>query len=361
MKLVATKCPSCGADIEVDKDSDTTKCEYCDSKILVEDAIAKVEVKLSGSVEVKNMPKLENYVSLGDRYYSEFRLREANTEYKKALELDPHNPKLVFRQHICRCCMASVGNTNPFIIYDAFNEVKDKMNFFDNVDDIKNLTIEEEELSDYAYEACNASAYLINKFVDHYRSNNLSHAELVVLHSNIHSCAITLDYARHFISQNEKEKQLHVLDCYISAMHLLAQPYSYRQKRAKYLSYYNAPIKSKKQYLKNKKEAENERSKLLSENPELEGESSLDIKSGGYYSTYIYAFLIIGIIILNVIGALICYGIKYYFGFIVFVISIIIQIKQLTISTNTRKDMFSSELLSVLATVFAIIIAIKCI
>ena len=57
MKLVAAKCPSCGANIDVDKDSDKTKCEFCHSTILVEDAIAKVKVEVTGNIEIKNLPK----------------------------------------------------------------------------------------------------------------------------------------------------------------------------------------------------------------------------------------------------------------------------------------------------------------
>ena len=96
-KLVASKCPNCGANIDVDKDSYITKCEFCHSKIMVDDAIAKVKIEINANVEIKNLPKYENYLTLADRYYSEFMLREAKSEYKKALELDPNNPKLIFR------------------------------------------------------------------------------------------------------------------------------------------------------------------------------------------------------------------------------------------------------------------------
>ena len=50
MKLVAAKCPNCGASIDVDKDSESTKCDFCKSKIIVEDAIAKYKIELSGEV-----------------------------------------------------------------------------------------------------------------------------------------------------------------------------------------------------------------------------------------------------------------------------------------------------------------------
>ena len=39
IKLTAAKCPNCGADIEVNPQSDTAKCKYCNSTILVEGAL----------------------------------------------------------------------------------------------------------------------------------------------------------------------------------------------------------------------------------------------------------------------------------------------------------------------------------
>ena len=72
MKLVKAKCPSCGAAIEVDKNSDTTKCDYCGSKIVVDDAIAKFKLEVSGEVEIKNLPKIEGYLKNGEREYKNY-------------------------------------------------------------------------------------------------------------------------------------------------------------------------------------------------------------------------------------------------------------------------------------------------
>lgn len=52
MKLTAAKCPSCGASIEVNKNLEKTICQYCGTTVLVEDAIAKLKIELSGKVEV---------------------------------------------------------------------------------------------------------------------------------------------------------------------------------------------------------------------------------------------------------------------------------------------------------------------
>lgn len=55
MKLVAAKCPNCGANIEVDENSDKTRCNYCNTQIIVEDAIQKYQIDISGKVNVEGI------------------------------------------------------------------------------------------------------------------------------------------------------------------------------------------------------------------------------------------------------------------------------------------------------------------
>ena len=71
MKLVAAKCPNCGASIKVDRSLKFTNCEYCNTQIIVEEAVENL-IK----VEFKDTPTLDNLLTLGDRYYS-------NKEYGK--------------------------------------------------------------------------------------------------------------------------------------------------------------------------------------------------------------------------------------------------------------------------------------
>ena len=68
MKLVAAKCPCCNANIEVSPDAETTKCRYCGSAILVEDAIKKYTIEFSGEVGISGISSLENDLKLGSQY-----------------------------------------------------------------------------------------------------------------------------------------------------------------------------------------------------------------------------------------------------------------------------------------------------
>lgn len=111
MKLVAAKCPNCGAQIDVDQNSDSTRCEYCNSKVIVEEAIEKYKLEVSGSIEINNLPKFDNYMKLGDRYYKDKDYSEAHEYYTKAIELDPDNYHAIIRQGFSK----SLGSSNKDI------------------------------------------------------------------------------------------------------------------------------------------------------------------------------------------------------------------------------------------------------
>ena len=102
MRLTSAKCPNCGADIRVNKEEEKTVCEYCNSEVLIEDAIAKLKVVVEGEVELKGVPKLESYLKLGDRAYKDGKFDEAYANYSKALELDPDNAIAILRQGLSK-------------------------------------------------------------------------------------------------------------------------------------------------------------------------------------------------------------------------------------------------------------------
>lgn len=90
MKIVAAKCPTCGANIEVDENSNRTKCDFCHSTIIVEDAIQRYKIDVSGSVKVENGEQLGYEIEKGRikaKKEEEDRIRkEKEEEYKKRRE-----------------------------------------------------------------------------------------------------------------------------------------------------------------------------------------------------------------------------------------------------------------------------------
>ena len=116
MKLTAAKCPSCGADIKVDRSLKFTKCEYCNSRIIVEEAIENLI-----QVELKDTPTLDNYMKLGDRYYHNKEFEEAYHAYSKAEQIDPDNPFVVLRRGLSR---SMATDYNHFEVTSAISGLK---------------------------------------------------------------------------------------------------------------------------------------------------------------------------------------------------------------------------------------------
>lgn len=102
MKLVAAVCPSCGAKLDVNPNEETVVCKYCSSTIIIQDAIAKYKIEISGNVEISNLPKVDNYIKIAERHLKDCEYQDAFDYYKKAIELDPDNPFLLLRYEMCR-------------------------------------------------------------------------------------------------------------------------------------------------------------------------------------------------------------------------------------------------------------------
>lgn len=102
MKLVAAVCPSCGAKLDVNPNEETVVCKYCLSTIIIQDAIAKYKIEISGNVEISNLSKVDNYIKIAERHLKDCEYQDAFDYYKKAIELDPDNPFLLLRHEMCR-------------------------------------------------------------------------------------------------------------------------------------------------------------------------------------------------------------------------------------------------------------------
>lgn len=116
MKLVAAKCPSCGANIKVDRSLKITKCEYCDTEIIVEEAVENLL-----KVELKDTPTLDNLLKLGARYFDNREFEEAYKVYSKAEEINPDIPIVVLRRGLCR---SIISDYNHFDVSSAVNAMK---------------------------------------------------------------------------------------------------------------------------------------------------------------------------------------------------------------------------------------------
>ena len=123
MKLVSAKCPNCGANIEVDQNSDKTKCEYCESPIIVEDAIEKYKVELSGEVTVKNLPQVDALIKNANRAFDSKDYQEAYDKFDRVLDLDPDNMVSLFKKSLCKYYNSNHLENNISILKKALDNV----------------------------------------------------------------------------------------------------------------------------------------------------------------------------------------------------------------------------------------------
>ncbi len=121
MKFVAAKCPNCGAKLKLDKELKKSTCEFCRYDILVDEAIAKYKLELTGEVEVKNLPKVDNLLKLANRAYENGDYDEAYAAYIKVLEIDSDIPVAALRKGLTKAMTTNYMNFDINSIISGFN------------------------------------------------------------------------------------------------------------------------------------------------------------------------------------------------------------------------------------------------
>ena len=129
MKLVAAKCPNCKANIDVDKNSDTTVCEYCGSKIIVDDAIAKYKLEVSGKVDVSNFTSFNKLIKLADKFFVEKNYKQSLDKYNKAIELEPDDLYVDYRINLIDLIL---NNEDEDVIINAFKKLSLTNYYYDD-------------------------------------------------------------------------------------------------------------------------------------------------------------------------------------------------------------------------------------
>ena len=174
MKLVPAKCPSCGANIKVDRSLKFTKCDYCDTEIIVEEAVDNLL-----KVELKDSPTFDNYLKLGNRYFDNQEFEEAYKAYSKAEEINPDNPLVVLRRGLCRTLIADY---NVLDISSSINGMKTAYDL------MKKMNFSKEEINNCINDT-GTVLYITKKYiVDVYNRNNLNKEQTKGYIERLESC-----------------------------------------------------------------------------------------------------------------------------------------------------------------------------
>lgn len=89
MKLVSAMCPNCGAKLELDENMEKGFCMYCGSQILVQDAVQKYKVEISGRISVEGILSAEDFAKNGDTLVNIGNYPQAYDSFKELSEKYP--------------------------------------------------------------------------------------------------------------------------------------------------------------------------------------------------------------------------------------------------------------------------------
>lgn len=205
-KLVAAKCPSCGSNIDVDKNKKQTICEYCNTQIIIDDAIENYKVEISGEVEIKNLPKLKNLLKNANRNYDNEEYAEALGDYTAVLLLDPDISIAILRKGICK---ALTSNSRTLDIMTIINGFRDSIKY----------TLSEEEKTNYISESIKAMSKVHNFVMASYYNLNRFPLDEVEKYLNIQNLClgIWVEFANYTKNRDE------LLICYIFIVNSLTE------------------------------------------------------------------------------------------------------------------------------------------
>ena len=91
MKLTPAKCPSCGANIDVNEKLEKTICQYCGTTVLVDDAVQKYKIEISGNVKVSGVKDADDYIKEATKHLKLNEYKDALESARKAIKLDNFN------------------------------------------------------------------------------------------------------------------------------------------------------------------------------------------------------------------------------------------------------------------------------
>ena len=136
MELVSAICPNCGANLKVDDNLKRITCNYCHSEIIVDDAIEKYQIEVTGKVSVDNSDKLSKLYILARRAMDEGNDEDAFKYYSMISEENPNDWEAYFYTKYFKC-MTSLYNEN--FLGDMSTLSRSMINVFDLVEQEKDF------------------------------------------------------------------------------------------------------------------------------------------------------------------------------------------------------------------------------
>ena len=97
MALISLRCPSCGADIELDETREFGFCSYCGTKVMMDKQI----VEFKGKVTVDGISTVEKLLERAFILVEDKEYLQAETYFNRVLELEPKCAKAYWGKMLC--------------------------------------------------------------------------------------------------------------------------------------------------------------------------------------------------------------------------------------------------------------------
>ena len=171
VNLVPAKCPNCGAQLELDDNMKRAECNFCKSTIIVDDAIVKYKIEISGEVKVDGIVGQEELLKNAEAKMKIGKYGEAYNDYKNYWNKYPSDEKgYLSYLHL--------------IMYDE-NIKKDNYDLF-----LKLLTTETKEKKDFFKIAtAKSKEKYLEEFNEFFKNNEKELKEDTLLSDKFISCA----------------------------------------------------------------------------------------------------------------------------------------------------------------------------
>lgn len=142
MKLTAAKCPTCNANIEVNETLDKAICQYCGSTILIESAIQKHRMEITGTLKIDGIQSYSEKIEIIQKHLKIGNIEEAYEILEELLERNPFDEQAL-----------SIYIQTKTAILNYINDEYSKRSIISIISNTKNLVaaIEENNADEYVY------------------------------------------------------------------------------------------------------------------------------------------------------------------------------------------------------------------
>ena len=98
MGIISLKCPTCGADLNLDDSQEFGFCSYCGTKVMQD----KLIIEHRGNISIDGIANVKAYIERGFLFLEDADYKSASAYFEKALDADPRCSKAYLGKLACK-------------------------------------------------------------------------------------------------------------------------------------------------------------------------------------------------------------------------------------------------------------------